>query len=260
MTSPVLTQSFFLSAGETNAEQELSLPLLTAKIIDIATAHANALGVGNPAMADLGAGWVLARLTMEMFEYPHVNDTYQLSTWVETWNRHFSERCFSVECNGRTMGYARSVWMVMGTDSHRNIGLSHLTPPGNMIYDRPCPIARQARHRNIVPPECKPDAQDLVATAPLTQYTFRYCDLDAYRHVNTVRYVSLLLNQYTLDDFDRTAVERMELSFLHEARYGTAVNVLRADSEADPLLSSFLLREPQGGEEHLYARIRRRRR
>lgn len=54
--SSVFSQSFFLSAGEANAEQEISLALLTSKIIDIATAHANSLGIGNPSMEALGCG------------------------------------------------------------------------------------------------------------------------------------------------------------------------------------------------------------
>ena len=54
--TPEFKQTFFLSAGETNAEQEISLPLLTSKIIDIATAHANSLGIGNPAMGARGWG------------------------------------------------------------------------------------------------------------------------------------------------------------------------------------------------------------
>ncbi len=55
----VLTQQFFLSAGDVNAEGEMALTLLCTKLIDIATVHANALGVGNPSMADSGCGSVL---------------------------------------------------------------------------------------------------------------------------------------------------------------------------------------------------------
>lgn len=54
------SRSFFLSAGEVNAEGEMSLPLLVSKIIDIATAHANSLGIGNPSMAAMNRGWVLS--------------------------------------------------------------------------------------------------------------------------------------------------------------------------------------------------------
>ena len=169
MTSQ-FSQTFFLSAGEVNAEGRLSLPLLTAKIIDIATAHANSLGIGNPAMSHLGCGWVLSRLTIEMTHYPAVNNIYTLSTWIEGWNRHFSTRCFRVDdAEGNPLGYARSIWMVMNTVTRDNAGLSHLTLPDGMIPDLPCPIERQAKH-TTVPPEMID-----------RHYTFRYTDIDYYR-------------------------------------------------------------------------------
>ncbi len=275
--TPEYSETYFLSAGETNPEQELSLPLLTAKIIDIATAHANSLGIGNPAMADIHAGWVLSRLTIEMTTYPRVNDTYTITTWIESWNRRFSERAFMITCNGQVMGYARSIWMVMDIESRHNVGLSHLNLPADMISTRPCPIARQVRHCPIVPMGTTsltgttpwPDSATptiptgaIEATAPATPYTFKYCDLDSYRHVNTVRYVTMLLNQFTLADFDTTFVDRLELSFLHETRYGMSVLLLRTDtistSEANAYLSSFSLIRADTTEGLLFARLRRR--
>ena len=80
-----------------NPEGELAVNILVGNIIEIATAHANMLGIGNPAMAHLGAGWVLSRLTIEMTRYPKCNTSYVLKTWVENWNEHFSTRDFSVE-------------------------------------------------------------------------------------------------------------------------------------------------------------------
>lgn len=283
--NPEYSETYFLSAGETNPEQELSLPLLTAKIIDIATAHANSLGIGNPAMAHIHAGWVLSRLTIEMTSYPCVNDTYTITTWIESWNRRFSERAFMITCDGHVMGYARSIWMVMDIESRHNVGLSHLNLSPDMISARPCPIARQTRHCQIVPMDTTSlPAGAIKATAPATPYTFKYCDLDSYRHVNTVRYVTMLLNQFTLADFDATFVDRLELSFLHETRYGMSVRLLRTDTPvpftpvtlpsdptaspssapSDPTapaskasLSSFSLIRADTAEALLFARLRR---
>ena len=66
----IYRQSFFLSAGETNPEQEMSVPVLVSKIIDVATAHANALGIGNPSMVEMRAGWILSRVSVEMVRWP----------------------------------------------------------------------------------------------------------------------------------------------------------------------------------------------
>ncbi|MBD5221274.1 MAG: hypothetical protein HDS70_02770 [Bacteroidales bacterium] len=241
MMESVFTQQFFSSAAEANAEQELSLPILVTKIIDISTAHANSLGIGNPAMEHLNAGWILSRLTIEMTRYPEVNEQYSISTWVEVWNRHFSVRNYSVkDGSGNVIGYARSVWMILRTTDRTNVGLSHLTLPDGMCEGNPVPIEPQAKHCRIYPPSASPDSasRDLVANHPPFRYTFRYSDIDFYRHVNTVRYILLLLNRFSLEDFDQTFPSRFELSFLHEAVYGEEVEILRADDAENPLSSA----------------------
>lgn len=232
---PVLTREFFLSAGETNAEREISLPLLTSKIIDIATEHANHLGIGNPFMPNDHTGWVLSRLTIEMKEYPIVDSTYKLSTWVESWNRHFSERAFCIEDkDGNVLGYARSIWMVLDTVTHANAGLSGLNMRPEMIADKECPIKRQGKHFALVPPQEIESASGkfLNADEEIGDHTFLYSDLDAYRHVNTVRYITLLMNQFSLEDHDKYNIGRIEVSFLHEGQYGKKIEILRAPIES----------------------------
>lgn len=99
-----------------------------------------------------------------------------------------------------------------------------------------------------------------MATHPPFPYTFKYCDLDSYRHVNTVRYVILLMNRYTLEEHDNTFVKRMELSFLREAKYGMQTILLRADAEGNPGHSSYLLENAADRQPLLFARVIRRER
>lgn len=211
----IFEERFFLSAGEVNAEGEMSIPLLTSRIIDVATAHANSLGIGNPSMQSLGCGWVLSRLAIEMTRYPKVNETYSISTWVEGWNRHFSTRNFAIrDAAGNALGYASSVWMVLNYVTRENAGLSHLHLAPDMICGEKVPIAKPRRHAVTAP------------TEPPREYTFKYCDLDFYRHVNTVRYVQLLINSFSLEEMDNNMVRRLDLAFMREGRYGETVKVL----------------------------------
>lgn len=260
MVEPVFTQTFFNSAAEANAERELSLPNLVTKIIDIATAHANAIGIGNPDMADLNAGWILSRLTIQMTRYPGVNEKYSISTWIEGWNRHFSTRDFSIaDADGHIIGYARSIWMILRTTDRTNVGLTHLNLPDEYIVGRPVPIEPQTKHFRIFPPgtELPEASKDLVATHKPFTYRFQYSDIDFYRHVNTIRYIVLLLNRFSLEDFDRTFVERFELSFLHEAVYGQDVEILRHDIPDGDLASSFSIVDAAARTPLLFARFRR---
>lgn len=255
---PYFQKSYFLSASEANAEGKLSLTSLTENIIDIATKHANSLGIGNPSMAEMNAGWILSRVTIELQEYPEVNSTYIIKTWMEDFNRHYSTRCFSIsDENDKVYGYCRTIWLVIDADTHKNIGLSHFNLPQEMVAGVKAPIDLQQKHFPIFSGKNSTNLKAIRATHKPYLYKFQYCDLDFYRHVNTVRYVALLLNQFTLKEHDETEVKRIELSFLHEASYGMETILLRSDSLEDPLLSSFQLSDVTDGKALLFARLKR---
>ncbi|MCH5225773.1 MAG: hypothetical protein J1D77_07210 [Muribaculaceae bacterium] len=254
---PYLEKTYFLSANECSAEGKLSMTSLTTNIIDIATDHANSLGIGNPAMVEMKAGWILSRITIDLEKLPEINSHYVLKTWIEDFNRHYSARCFSVATSeGEILGYCRTIWLVIDEETHKNLGLSHFNLPSELISGEKAPIETQQKHFPIVENEEEMTSKAIKATHPPYHYTFQYCDLDAYRHVNTVRYISLLMNQFTLEDHDTTTVRRLELSFLHEASYGMKTRLLRSDSPEDPLLSSFQLSD-EAGNALLFARVKR---
>lgn len=249
-------ERFFLSAGDANAEGELPITTLSAKMIDIATAHANHLGIGNPYMPNDHTGWVLSRLTIEMTDYPWIDSYYTISTWVENWNRHFSTRCFSISDDaGNILGYARSIWMVLDTVTHANFGLDSLNLDPEVISSRECPIKPQAKHIQIVTPEegAFASGKFLVMTSELLTHTFRYSDIDGYRHVNTVKYIAMLMNLFSLAEHDEKRVGRIELSFLDEGQYGEPLEIMRHDSEGD--CSAFYLRSAAEHRPILYSRI-----
>ena len=73
--------------------------------------------------------------------------------------------------------------------------------------------------------------------ADSVDYTFMYCDIDFNRHVNTVRYVTMLLNRFSLREMDETQINRLDMAFMREGRYDEPVTVLRADSGLHTVLS-----------------------
>lgn len=239
-----ITRTYYLSAAECNAQQEMSLPMLVQKLIDVATEHANILGIGNPFMPKPDMGWVLSRLTIEMNRYPRENTDYTITSWVEDWNRHFSHRAFSIsDTDGNILGYARSIWMVLNTSDRTNAGLSGLNFKPEWISDIKCPIPMQEKHVRI-----EPDGHESV-------YCFKYCDIDFYRHVNTVRYIDLLLNQFSMQAYDDNIVSRLELSFLHEASYGTEIRIMKQLADTNRRLYRLYLESADATIPILYSRL-----
>lgn len=203
-----------LSAGECDPEGRMSLPLLAERLIEVATEHANSLGIGYDTLITRNIGWVLSRMSIEMECYPGVNDEYTISSWIEGYNRHFSERNFAItDAAGNTLGYARTVWVAMDYESRTMADLSAFDSSRFPIVDLPCPIAKTPR---LVSPG--PDAET-------EEYTFRYRDLDVNRHVNTVRYIDLLLNHWSLDYFDCMMPVRFDILFHNECHFGDKVTL-----------------------------------
>lgn len=211
------TRHFHLTGGETGPEGEMPLALLADRVIEMATLHADSLGVGYAAMIKENQAWVLSRLSIEMERYPKVNEGYSITTWVENFNRRFSERNFEIaDSGGNPIGYARTTWAAIDIASRGVGALDIVTRLADVIADRQCPIDKCPRLAD-------PDA----GTAEESFHTFTYRDIDFNRHVNSVAYIRLLLDEWPLDFHDRYRVRRIDTVYLHEARWGDTVSLSR---------------------------------
>ena len=205
------THKYFLTAGECNAQQQMPITLIAQRVIEVATEHANILGVGYADLIKSNEGWVLSRMTIEMTRYPGVNEEYSFTTWIEGFNRLYSERNMEIQDGkGETIGYVRTIWVAIDMETRRPCDLTSIKWLANTVSDRPCPIAKQGR---LLP--LKEEESTISA-----QHRFKVSDIDFNRHVNSVRYMDAFLNQWDLDHFDRNDIARFEIQYLHETHFG----------------------------------------
>jgi len=228
------TYQFVAEPFHVDFNGRLTMGVLGNHLLNCAGFHASDRGFGIATLNEDNYTWVLSRLAIEMGRYPKVNETYTLTTWVEEWNRHFSERIISVtDDEGNAMGYARTIWMVISTETHESVGLSHLDLPAELIVGPgECPTAKIGRFPTVIAsaPEGSPLPRGHVtANTPTVRTRFLYSDLDSYRHVNTVRYVARILDQFPLERYDSEHIHRLELAFIHESRFGHELDILRHD-------------------------------
>lgn len=214
-------RDFFLTAGECTPQKEMPLPLLVSRLIEVATEHANIWGVGYAKLVEDNQAWVLSRVTIEMTDYPHVNESYTIQTWVEGYNRYFSQRNFEIlDLKGNTLGYARTIWLVIDMTAREMVDISSLSYVISNIYDKDCPIEPQSRLRPV-------------ENARVNAHTFQYTDTDINCHVNSVRYVESLLNQWNIAHYEAFRVKRFEIAYVKECLGGQTYDV--AVNEDEPL-------------------------
>ena len=80
-----------------------------------------------------------------MIEYPAMSEPITLYTWVDEVGRLFTSRCFElVDGNGKTFGYARSIWAAIDVETRRPT-LLDIEALGKYIDERPCPIEKPGK-------------------------------------------------------------------------------------------------------------------
>lgn len=209
----------FLTAGEADARGEMPVSLAAERMIEAATMHANELGIGYAALTPRGVAWVLSRLVIEMPRVPRINEKYVVTTWIESWNRLFSERCFMFsDEDGRVYGYGRSTWATIDIHTRKVSELTDISRDDLTVPSMVCPIAPFGKHRPVTP-------------SATEEVTFRYSDLDFNRHVNSVRYIEHILDLWSPRHYDIFRPQRFEIAYSHECKAGDKVSFLVDDSD-----------------------------
>ena len=148
MSGPIkeYIKHYTLTAPECSPQAIMPLTLLAGRVIETATYHANDLGIGYARLLADGKAWVLSRLSIEMRRWPSVSEEYTLRTWIEGFNRHFSERNFEITgLDDEVLGHARSIWMAIDIKERQGGDLSMLDALRDTVCDRPCPMEKTRR-------------------------------------------------------------------------------------------------------------------
>lgn len=238
MNNDTLTKTWFLTAGETDARGLMPVRLVAMRAIETATLHSNLLGIGYADLAARGIGWVLARMSIEMVRYPAINSTYSMSTWIENCGRFLSERCHEMtDADGNILALVRTVWAAIDVEKRTMAPLGNLPEECFPVVERPFPISKLPALKGAVLNH--PDA-------PSRCHRFSYTDIDFNRHVNTISYLLVAINNHGLDFYDRHSIRRLDATFEHECYYDEDIRITLMPDSRIPGSEITELHRPDG--------------
>lgn len=189
---------------------KLSWGVLGNLLLRVSELHAAANDFGYQCITPKNKAWVLSRLTIVMEERPKTYEEFQVSTWVDSYFRQFTTRQYAIRnVLGNPLGYATSVWAMIDTESRAPFIIEQFDTEGclkDCLVNQKVPISETLRFRVQV----KEHAM---------QYTTAYTDLDINGHVNSIRYVQLLLNLFPLSHHIAHPLKRIDLIYAKES-YG----------------------------------------
>ena len=199
--------------------------------------HAGSHGFGYEQMQAVNQAWVLSRLVIEMERPLLTGAEFRIETWVDRLYRQFTDRHFAITlADGTPCGYATSTWSLIDTASRRPADLTRLEGGGFtsvLIPDRPAPIAPLGRIR-------------FKQLEEAGTHTAAFTDLDINGHVNSIRYLELLLNLYSPELLRRNPVRRVEMAYCLESYHGDRLHLFREDDATNPRRTLFEIRNAEG--------------
>lgn len=203
-------------------------------ILRCASMHAGEHDFGFEQMKRLGQAWVLSRLAIEMDHPLPTGAHFEIETWVDRIYRQFTDRHFTVRlADGTVCGHATSTWSLIDFQTRQPADLTKLSDGGftqTLIPERGAPIAPAGRIR-------------LKHASHTATHRAAFSDLDINRHFNSIRYLELLLDQFSMEHLEAHPVRRIEMAYCLEAYMGDELEVWRDDDLNNPLRTLFEIRK-----------------
>lgn len=189
---------------------KLTLGVLGNHLLNCAGFHAAERGFGIATLNENHYTWVLSRIAIEMFDMPAAYSRFSVETWVEDVYRLFTDRNFSIlDGSGNPLGYARSVWAMISTETRKPADLLELHGGSisDYICDKECPIAKPGRIK-------------VSDSVPKAEIMARYSDIDLNGHVNSIKYIEHILDLFPLSQFKDKKLKRFEVAYVAESYFG----------------------------------------
>ena len=191
-----------------------TLASLSSSILNTAGLDAYGKGFGVDVLNADNHSWVLSRMAVEIDRRPEQYTGYTVATWISDYGRVLSTRNFTLtDAAGREFGRAVTQWAMIDLTTRSAVDLSWVgREHDDAVVPVPPPTDRPRKIREVVP-------------TLQTEHRVVYSDIDFNRHVNTMRYIEMMLDLLPVERLTQEAAVRLDIHFLKECRLGQTLRV-----------------------------------
>ena len=210
-----------------------------AVLMDLATEHAERLGIGLAAMKAKNRFWVTVKTRIIFYERPAVSEAVRLITWPEKPGAVRCNRSYEIRRGDELLVAGRTEWAVMNTELNSIAPATDLFP-AELDYMSGSSVSESFAH---IPARFD-------GSEPFTSYTVRSTDIDLGGHMNNAAYPRALFGAFSTEELEAMQARSIDLIFRAPCYEGEELTFYRKESEGVTDL-----RVARGDETVLLARI-----
>ena len=188
---------------------------LCSDLLNVAGVDAKHNGISADVLMQHNRSWVLSRMAVEIDRQPKQYEEYSIDTWVSPHaSRLISPRNFELlDDEGKQFGRAVSQWCVIDFEKRMPVSLEEVDGLfEGKFCDAPSPCETPRKVRGIEP-------------TIVRRHEVRYSDIDFNRHVNTMRYIRMMLNTLPIEYLTEPRPLRLDIHFAKECRLGEVLTI-----------------------------------
>lgn len=235
MSQYQMEKEFVLEIGNVDSRAVARPSTIVDYMQEVATRHAEALGLDEIARQKCNAFWVLTRLKFYLNRPIHRHERLRVLTWPRKCRGALWYRDFRFFVGEEEVGHAVTAWSIIDVDSRK------LIRPNQMGLELPVQINGIDEMLSQV--SCK-------ETEPYFQRQVHYSDIDVNRHLNNVKAVDILSDAIGLENHENWFVSEMQINYKAETTCGTVLTLYRQQQE-----NEIYLRAMDGEQEKLQAKV-----
>ena len=185
---------------------------LTSKSIlsifqDIASIHAEEIGVGYEAMSENNLYWVLSRVKFDIIKMPLINQTVIVETWPHVKGRVDFDRDIRISSEtGEVLIIGTSKWCVIDAVSRMLQRTENINYVGEYYEE----VNYEDKFNKIIIPNDEKEEKFI--------YSVMFSDLDHNKHMNNTNYATITSNAINNKMFNH-----FEINFINECKLGDEI-------------------------------------
>lgn len=205
---------FRVEPQEVDFTLRATLASLGSAILNTAGLDAYGKGFGVDVLNADNHSWVLSRMAIEIDRRPEQYTDYTIATWISDYGRVLSTRNFTLtDAAGHEFGRAVTQWAMIDLTTRTAVDLSWVGREHDeaVVAEEP-PTERPRKIRAVTPTR-------------RSEHRVVYSDIDFNRHVNTMRYIEMMLDMLPVEMLTREEPMRLDIHFLRECRFGQTLTI-----------------------------------
>ena len=238
---PIFEQNILIPPSACDYSGRLGYAGAFAVLMDLATEHAEHLGIGLAAMKAKNRFWVTVRTKIIFHERPAVSEAVRLITWPEKPGAVRCNRSYEIRRGDKLLIAGRTEWAVMNTEANAIAPAADLFP-ADLDY-----VSGSSVSEPFVRIPARFDG-----TEPFASYTVRSTDIDLGGHMNNAAYPRALFGAFSAKELEAMQARSIDLIFRAPCYEGEKLDFYKKEGEG---LTD--LRIARGDETVLLARIAR---